>query len=82
RVAFEAPSWRDMLPAQRERLLLKLADLVEANSAELAQLETLNNGKLLGVSQAIDIACSVQWLRYMAGWATKIEGSTLDLSIG
>ena len=82
RVAFEAPSWRDMLPAQRERLLLKLADLVEANSAELAQLETLNNGKLLGVSQAIDISCSVQWLRYMAGWATKIEGTTLDLSIG
>ncbi|HEY0846044.1 MAG TPA: aldehyde dehydrogenase family protein [Noviherbaspirillum sp.] len=82
RIAFESPAWRDMLPAQRERLLLKLADLVEANLPELAHLETLNNGKLLGVSQAIDMSASVQWLRYMAGWATKIEGSTLDLSIG
>ncbi|HJV80047.1 phenylacetaldehyde dehydrogenase StyD [Noviherbaspirillum sp.] len=81
RAAFESSAWRDMLPAQRERLLLKLADLVEANNLELAQLETLNNGKLLGVSQAIDISASAQWLRYMAGWTTKIEGSTLDLSI-
>ncbi|AKJ30260.1 phenylacetaldehyde dehydrogenase StyD [Caldimonas brevitalea] len=81
RTAFDGP-WRATLPAQRERLLLKLADLVEAHADELARLETLNNGKLLGVSQAIDIASSVQWLRYMAGWATKIEGQALDLSVG
>ena len=51
RRAFESGPWRDMLPAGRERLLLALADLVERHGAELARLETLNNGKLLGVAQ-------------------------------
>ncbi|KWE18338.1 aldehyde dehydrogenase [Burkholderia cepacia] len=79
--AFESDAWRRMPPAARERLLLKLADLLEANGEELATLETLNQGKLLGFSKMLEVGGSVQWLRYMAGWATKIEGSTLDLSI-
>ncbi|QBQ97219.1 phenylacetaldehyde dehydrogenase StyD [Paraburkholderia pallida] len=81
RRAFEADTWRRMPPAERERLLLKLADLVERNGDELAALETLNQGKLLGFSKMLEVGGSVQWLRYMAGWATKIEGSTLDLSL-
>jgi len=80
RAALIHPSWRDALPMTRERLLLKLADLVEAHGEELAGIETLNQGKLLGVATGIDVASSVQWLRYMAGWATKIEGSSLDVS--
>ena len=78
--AFASAAWRDMMPMERERLLLKLADAVEQNADELAALETLNQGKVLGQAHAVDVGGSVQWLRYMAGWATKIEGSSLDIS--
>lgn len=81
RRAFEDPAWRDMLPVERERLLLRLADLVEQHSEELARLETLNNGKLLALSYGLEVGAGAQWLRYMAGWATKITGDTLSLSI-
>ena len=74
-------AWTTMLPAQRERLLLKLADVVEAHADELASLETLNNGKLLRFSLGMEVASAVQWLRYMAGWATKVSGDVLNLSI-
>lgn len=79
--ALHNPQWSALSPYARERLLHRLADLIEAHGDELAQLETLNQGKLLPWSQAIEVGGSVQWLRYMAGWATKIEGSTLDVSM-
>ncbi|MCV6805967.1 aldehyde dehydrogenase family protein [Achromobacter ruhlandii] len=81
RRAFASGPWRAMLPAGRERLLLNLADLVERHGEELARLETLNNGKLLGVSLGLEVGSGAQWLRYMAGWATKLSGDTLSLSI-
>lgn len=81
RQAFQSAAWRDMMPAQRERLLLKLADLVEQHGEELARLETLNNGKLLAFAHGLDVGGSAQWLRYMAGWATKIDGQTFDISM-
>ncbi|AOI90672.1 aldehyde dehydrogenase family protein [Burkholderia pseudomultivorans] len=73
--------WRDMRPADRERCLFRLSELIQANGEELAQLETINQGKSIQHARAIDVAGSVEYVRYMAGWATKIEGSTLDLSI-
>lgn len=73
--------WTHMLPAQRERLLLKLADLLEQNADELAQLETANNGKLLSISYGLEVYSGAQWLRYMAGWATKVSGDVLNVSI-
>ncbi|WP_322996051.1 aldehyde dehydrogenase family protein [Castellaniella sp.] len=81
RRAFESSAWRASLPATRERLLLALADRIEAEGESLARLETLNNGKLLAISQMLEVGASAQWLRYMAGWATKITGDTLSLSI-
>lgn len=78
--AFEGP-WSTMLPAQRQGLMLRLADLIEANGEELAQLETLNQGKSVMLSRLIEVQSSAEYFRYMAGWATKIEGSTLDVSI-
>ena len=81
RRALTAPAWRDLTPYARERLLHKLADLIEANGDEIARLETMNQGKLLPWSHAIEVGGSAQWLRYMAGWATKIEGHTFDVSI-
>ena len=82
RRAFEDSDWSRMAPAGRERLLLKLADLVERNGEELAQLESLDNGKLVMFAQMIDVHGTVDFLRYMAGWATKIYGRTMDVSFG
>jgi Aldehyde dehydrogenase family len=69
-------------PAARERILLRWADLIEAHADELAALETLNQGKSIHVSRMIDVAFGVEFTRYMAGWATKISGETVDVSIG
>ncbi len=81
RQAFEAPAWAKMRPDQRQRLLLRLADLIEANARTLAEIESLDNGKSAAIAEAVDVALSASYFRYMAGWATKIEGSTLDVSI-
>lgn len=80
RRAFESGEWHDMRPAQRERLLLKLADLVEANAQNIAEIESIDNGKSVTVARYVDVALTVDFFRYMAGWATKIEGTTNDLS--
>lgn len=80
RAALEEGPWKRFRPADRERLLFRLADAVEANREHLAELESLDNGKTRAMAAAIDIPCTVEFLRYMAGWATKIEGRTFDLS--
>lgn len=77
--AFEL--WKKTTPYKRECLLLKLAENIEKNREEISNLETLNNGKLIGLSKLIEVDAAVQWIRYMAGWTTKIYGRTLDLSI-
>jgi phenylacetaldehyde dehydrogenase len=82
RKALHSARWRDMLPVERERIILKLADLLEEHADEMARLETLNQGMLLGVSRGANVGASIQWLRYMAGWATKIYGDSIDLSFG
>ena len=81
RAAFEGGPWPALSPAQRERLLLALADRVGANAQELAEIESLDNGKSLGLARHVDMAMAVDFLRYMAGWATKIEGATHDVSV-
>jgi len=80
-MAFESGIWSGLRPADRERILLKLADVLEAHSEELAQLETLNQGKSIHISRAIEVGASIEYVRYMAGWATKITGETMDVSI-
>jgi acyl-CoA reductase-like NAD-dependent aldehyde dehydrogenase len=76
RRAFDAGPWPRMAPAERQKILLKLADLIEAHALELAQLETLDNGKALGESQAVDIPAAAETFRYYAGWVNKIAGDT------
>ncbi len=80
RRAFDSGPWHTMAPSMRGRLLNKLADLLEQNSEEFAQLESLDNGKPLTVARAADIPLAIDMFRYMAGWATKIEGNTIPLS--
>lgn len=82
RKAFEGSAWADMPANQRGRLIWKLADLMEAHTEEFAQLESLDNGKPLAVARVADVPLAVDLFRYMAGWATKIEGNTIPISAG
>ncbi len=82
REAFERGPWATMLPAQREALLWKLADLIDRHADELAELESIDNGKTKQMASIVDVPGARNHFRYMAGWATKIEGSTIDVSIG
>ena len=81
RAAFETGPWPKLTASERGRLIWKLADLLEANLEEFAQLESLDNGKPLAVARAADVPLAVDLFRYMAGWATKIEGNTIPISV-
>jgi phenylacetaldehyde dehydrogenase len=80
RVAFEDGPWPRMTASQRGRLIWRLADLLEKHLEEFAQLESLDNGKPLAVARVADVPLAVDLFRYMAGWATKIEGNTIPIS--
>lgn len=81
RRAFEDQRWRRMLPTERTKLMWKLAELIDANAEELAQMEVLNQGKPIELARHLDVAGAAESLRYYAGWCTKIEGmTTADLS--
>jgi len=80
RKAFESGPWAEMAPAERGRLLWKISDLIEQHHEELAELETLDNGKPLFFSRIVDVPTAVQTFRYFAGWATKVEGNTIPIS--
>src|SRR5579859_3076541 len=81
RRAFENGPWRKMTPSERGRAIWKLADLMEQNLEQFAELETLDNGKPIGVARAADVPLAVDLFRYMAGWATKVEGTTIPISV-
>jgi phenylacetaldehyde dehydrogenase len=81
RRAFDEGPWtRKMSNSERGQLLWKLADLLQANLEEFAEIESLDNGKPLSVARVADVPLAVDMFRYMAGWATKITGSTLSFS--
>ena len=63
----------------RGRLMNKLADLIEKNIDELAELETLDNGKPIGESRNGDLPLVIDCFRYYAGWADKIHGQTIPI---
>src|SRR6202050_875674 len=81
RAAFETGPWSKMSPAARGKIIWKLADLIEKHAEEFAQLESLDNGKPLAVARAADVPVTIENMRYYAGWATKIEGNTIPLSL-
>jgi aldehyde dehydrogenase (NAD+) len=80
RKAFEDRSgpWRKMSASERGRLIWRLTDLVEQHLDELAELETLDNGKPIFESRYVDIPMVIDVLRYYAGLATKIHGETVN----
>jgi acyl-CoA reductase-like NAD-dependent aldehyde dehydrogenase len=81
RRAFDAGPWRRMAASERGRLLWKLAELLEENLEEFAELESVDNGKPLKVARTADVPLAVDMFRYMGGWATKISGTTIPWSV-
>jgi acyl-CoA reductase-like NAD-dependent aldehyde dehydrogenase len=80
RLAFEKGPWRTMSAEERGNLLWKLADLVDLHADALAELETLDNGKPLRVSRRGDLPAVSRHFRYYAGWASKLEGTTIPVT--
>jgi phenylacetaldehyde dehydrogenase len=80
RRAFDEGPWTKMSTSQRGQLIWKLGDLLEANLEEFAEIESLDNGKPFSVARAADLPLAIDMFRYMAGWATKMSGSTLNFS--
>jgi phenylacetaldehyde dehydrogenase len=80
RRAFEEGAWPRMSPSVRGRLLWKLADLIEEHADALARIESLDNGKPLSIARVVDVPLSADIFRYMAGWATKIDGRTMPFN--
>jgi aldehyde dehydrogenase (NAD+) len=78
RTCFEGHAWRSLSARKRGALLYRAADLLEQRAEQMARLETLHNGKPLFESR-IDIAMTVETLRYYAGWADKLTGETLPV---
>jgi aldehyde dehydrogenase (NAD+) len=79
RTAFDKGAWRKLTASQRGMLLYRLADLIEKNIEELAQLESLDNGKPYQVALAADLPLTIACYRYYAGWADKIQGKTIPV---
>lgn len=70
--------WRKMSASERGKILWRIADAVEKNIDELAELETLDNGKPIFESRYVDMPMVADVFRYYAGWATKIHGETVN----
>jgi phenylacetaldehyde dehydrogenase len=81
RKAFDEGPWSAMTPSERGRIVWKIGDLILEHVDELAQLESLDNGKPYPVAQVADVPLSADMFHYMAGWATKIEGNTIPISM-
>ena len=77
--AFEGP-WSRMSPSARGRIIHKIGDLILEHLDELAQLESLDNGKPFSVARVADVPLSADMFHYMSGWATKIEGKHIAIS--
>lgn len=81
RKAFESGPWRNLTSSERGRIIWKLGDLILENLEQLAELESLDNGKPLAVARAADVPLAADLFHYMAGWTTKLEGSTIPISV-
>jgi phenylacetaldehyde dehydrogenase len=81
RKAFDEGPWGRMTPSERGRIIWRIGDLILQNAEELAQLESLDNGKPYAVALAADVPLAADLFHYMAGWATKIEGNSINISV-
>jgi phenylacetaldehyde dehydrogenase len=80
RRAFEDGPWSKLKPTERGKLVWKLGDVLEAHADELAELESLDNGKPIRDARSVDLPFGCELLRYMGGWSTKITGQHIPIS--
>ncbi len=80
RRAFETGPWPKMAPTARRSVLEKMASLLTERTDEFALLETLDTGKPISQTKTRDLPFACEVLRYYAGWADKICGTTLPAS--
>ncbi len=81
RRAFEDGPWPTMTPAQRQRMIWRIAEGITARADQFAELESIDNGKSVAVAKAVDVTWAAEIFYYYAGWATKIEGRTVPVSV-
>src|ERR1700693_423977 len=81
RTAFDDGPWSRMTPSERGRIIWRIGDLILEHAEELAQLESLDNGKPYAVALAADVPLAADLFHYMAGRATKIEGHSINISV-
>jgi aldehyde dehydrogenase (NAD+) len=80
REAFDDGRWSGIAAAERTSAMLALADAIDAHADELAQLESLDNGKPLKLAKRVDVKLAAEHLRYFAGWPTRITGEVLPVA--
>ena len=81
RKAFESGPWSSMSSSDRGKLIYKVGDLILDKLNELAELESLDNGKPISVARVADVPMAADIFHYMSGWATKIHGDTISISV-
>jgi acyl-CoA reductase-like NAD-dependent aldehyde dehydrogenase len=80
REAFSEGPWASLAASGREQLMLALASAIEEHEEEIAEIESLDNGKPVGLARYVDVRGAIAHLRYFAGWPTKVEGGVLPVS--
>ena len=78
RAAFDDGRWSGQSPYYREMTIRRLADLIEANATEFAELEAIDNGKSITAASQMDVPGAIAQLRYMAGWASRLDGESVE----
>jgi phenylacetaldehyde dehydrogenase len=81
RRAFGSGPWRRMTPSERGKILWRVGDLLLQHADEIAEIESIDNGKPRAVARMADVPLAADLFHYMAGWATKIEGNTISISV-
>ena len=76
------PAWSRMAAADRGRILLRLADLIERDAEELARLESLDTGHPLRDSRNLDVPRTAACFRYFGGMADKLQGDVVPVEAG
>ena len=80
RRSFDDSAWTGLTPAVRGKILWRIGDLIEEHADEIAELEMIDAGKSFAAARHGEVPFAADCFRYYAGWCTKIEGATKDLS--
>jgi len=81
RASFDDARWRGLTPAARQRILWRVAELIDANVTQLAELECLDGGKVFSSARDHEVPHAAETFRYYAGWCTKLDGHTFQPSV-